>query len=383
MLETCVGIFTDRHFPASALADQVRAYEAADSVDGFLIPDQLASFIPQQLWTEENTPMAALMADPNSAMDAYMAGAYAHAIAPSLNVHLTSDSIRRPPAEQVQSMLTLAHLTGGRANFQIGGGEVKQTQPFGHPYKQGMSRMEDLFKLFRRFMDETEPIDFEGRRWNLERASLGAARGHRPTLWGLGGGPMLIDYSTSYADGLAVAVPNAFVTPEETAQYVADIRKQVEEKGRDPEQFRIGLWVSVMLHENRAALEAKFDNPIIKWLSGGIGRVAADMWKREDMALPFPDGWSYFGDLLPYNTDDALVEEVVAAVTPEHVTGGWLLGTPREVADQILPYLDCGIDWVMPFDVLPVVGDPADAPKAVGWMIETCAALKQAAAVPA
>lgn len=292
MLETCVGIFTDRHFPASALADQVRAYEAADSVDGFLIPDQLASFIPQQLWTPENSPMAAIMADPNSAMDAYMAAPYAHALAPSLNVHLTTDSIRRPPAEQVQSMLTLAHLTGGRANFQIGGGEVKQTQPFGHPHKQGMSRMEDLFKLFRRFMDETEPIDFEGRRWKLERASLGAARTHRPTLWGLGGGPMLIDHSTSYADGLAVAVPNAFVTPEETAQSVADIRKQVEEKGRNPEEFRIGLWVSVMLHEDRSKLEESFDNPIMKWLSGAIGRVAADMWKREDMALPFPDGWS-------------------------------------------------------------------------------------------
>ena len=40
MLETCVGIFTDRHFPAAALAGQVRAYEAADAVDGFLIPDQ-------------------------------------------------------------------------------------------------------------------------------------------------------------------------------------------------------------------------------------------------------------------------------------------------------------------------------------------------------
>src|SRR5262245_14688986 len=285
MLETCVGIFTDRHFPASALADQVKAYEAADSVDGFLIPDQMASFIPQQLWTPENSPMAAIMADPNSAMDAYMAAPYAHALAPSLNVHLTTDSIRRPPAEQIQSMFTMTTLAGRPVNFQIGGGEVKQTRPFGHPYKQGMSRMEDLFKLFRRFVDETEPIDFEGRRWNFERASLGAARGPRPTLWGLGAGPTLIDHSTTYADGLAVAIPNAVVTPEDTAQYVADIRRQVEEKGRDPEEFRIGLWFSVMLHEDRSKIEASFDNPIIKWLSGGIGRVAADMWKKEGMPL--------------------------------------------------------------------------------------------------
>jgi hypothetical protein len=33
----------------------------------------------------------------------------------------------------------------------------------------------------------------------------------------------------------------------------------------------------------------------------------------------------------------------------------------------------------VPFDILPLVGDPADVAKAPGWMIETCAALKQAA----
>jgi phthiodiolone/phenolphthiodiolone dimycocerosates ketoreductase len=190
---------------------------------------------------------------------------------------------------------------------------------------------------------------------------------------------LLIDHSTSYADGLAVAVPNAWVTPEETAAAVAAVRRQVEEKGRDPQQFRIGLWFSVMLHEDRGQIEARFENPIIKWLSAGIGRVAADMWKAEGRPLPFPDGWSYFGDLLPYRTDDALIESVLEATSPDHIRAAWLLGTPQEVADQILPYLECGIDWVMPFDVLPVVGDPADAPKGVGWMIETCAALKRAA----
>jgi hypothetical protein len=48
MLETCVGVWTDRHFPASAVADQCRAP------------------------VETNTPFAGMIGDPDSAMDAFM-----------------------------------------------------------------------------------------------------------------------------------------------------------------------------------------------------------------------------------------------------------------------------------------------------------------------
>jgi phthiodiolone/phenolphthiodiolone dimycocerosates ketoreductase len=383
MLETCVGIWTDRHFPASVVAEHCRGLAASDAVDGVLIPDQMAGFIPAQLWLPENTPMASLIGDPDSAMDAFMVAAYAHAAAPSLNIHVTTDSVRRAPAELVQSMLTLAHITEGRANFQIGGGEAKQTAPFGHPVNQGMSRMKDLFQIYRRFMEDDGPIDFDGRRWKFERAFLGGAKQHRPELWALGGGPQLLDYATSWADGLAVAAPNVLTSPEQAAEYIAGVRRMVEEKGRDPGAFRIGLWASVLLHDDSAVLEVAIQNPIIKFASATLGRIDVNAWELEGMGLPFPPGWGYNKDLLPYSVDDKLVADVVAATTPQHVRRGWMVGSPREVADQIKPYLDVGIDWVMPFDFLPVVGDPADAETSARCMIELCVALKQAASVEA
>ena len=97
-----------------------------------------------------------------------------------------------------------------------------------------------------------------------------------------------------------------------------------------------------------------------------------------------PEGWTYYKDFRPYATDDEFVEEVVAAVKREHCVGGWASGSPQEVADRITPFLtEANIDWVMPFDYLPVVGDPADAPQSVAWMIELCGMLKQSVAAPA
>ena len=77
MVETCLGLFPDRHIPISVIAQQCKVLEAGPHVDGVLLPDQLASFVPQQLWRPENTPMAAIMDDPDSLHDAFTLAAYA------------------------------------------------------------------------------------------------------------------------------------------------------------------------------------------------------------------------------------------------------------------------------------------------------------------
>lgn len=376
VLETCVGLWTDRHFPPEMIAAQARAYGDSEYVDGVLIPDQLSGFVPRQLWTPENTPLAAVIGDPDSALDAFMVAPYLHAVAPELALHLTTDSIRRRPAELVQSMLTLAHLTGGRATFQVGAGEAKQTVPFGHPAKQGLSRLDDLLRIYRRVLETDGPFDFDGRRTQFRGAFLGGARSVLPTVWALGGGPKLTDTATSYADGMAIAVPNALATPERVGETVDAVRTQVEQKGRDPEAFRIGLWVTTLVHPDRAVVDAAFRNPVIKFVSAATGRIDPTEWEREGLGLPFPEGWSYPKDLLPYGLDDDLVRAVVDATTDEHIDRAWIAGQPREVAARIHPYLEAGIDWVMPIDYLGVVGDPTDAQASVAGLIELCAHLK-------
>jgi phthiodiolone/phenolphthiodiolone dimycocerosates ketoreductase len=376
VIETSAAVWPDRHVPIDAVIAQCRAYQDSRVIDGVLIPDQLANFIPQQLWTAENSPLAAFMSDPDSLCDAFSVAPFIAASVPGLKLHLTTDSVRRPPAELVQAMLTLAYLTEGKATFEVGGGEVKQTGPYGHPTNQGMSRMKDLFQIFGKAVDGDGPFDHDGRRWKLNGAYLGGARPHRPTLWGLGGGPTLLDHVTSYADGLAVAVPNAWPSPEFAADQIAAIRKQVAQKGRDPEKFRIGIWACTIMHDDQTLLAEALTNPILRFVCGALGRTETDRWQHEGLPSPVPPGWAYYTDLLPYAMDDDFVADVVAAVTPEHLRKGFLCGSAAEVAAQVEPYVQAGVDWVCAFDYLPVVGDPADAANAMSRTIELCTLIK-------
>lgn len=376
-METAAAVWADRHMPAAAIVDQCRAYVASGVVDGALIPDVLAHFIPTQLWRPENTPLAGMMGDPNSNCDPFVVAGYVAGQVPELALHLTTDSVRRGPAELIEAMLTLAHLTHGRATVHVGGGEIKQTGPFGHPTNQGMSRMSDLFQIYRKVMDSDGPFDFEGRRWTFKGACLGSAMEHKPEFWGLGAGPKLLEHAAAHADGLSTAAKLALQTPEQLSEAITKLRRRVEEHGRDVSEFRVGLWVAVLLFDDDEEFKAAAANPIIKYLSGAVGRFETDRWADEGdgFALPLPQDWTYYKHLLPYTTSDADVSAIVDNVTVGHVERAWFCGSPREVADQIRPYLVEGVDWITPFDIMPICN--GDAEGGTRRIVELCGLLKQ------
>jgi phthiodiolone/phenolphthiodiolone dimycocerosates ketoreductase len=274
-------------------------------------------------------------------------------------------------------MLTLANMTTGDVAVQVGGGEVKQCQPFGHNRAQGMSRMEDLFRIFRALLDSGgAPIDFDGRRWTFERASIGGGMGKRPKVMGLGGGPMLIDHSTSYADGLATTCPPVYAGPDEFAAARKQILEQVEAKGRDPAAFEFAVWFPALIAADRDQLEQHLDNPLIKWLGAVFGRIETTDWAKIGLESPFPPEWRYYSDLLPQATTDEFIAEVLDKVTRDHVLAGWVCGTPAEVAATVQGYIEAGADWVCPMDYLPIVLDPSEAPAAFARSLETIGLLK-------
>jgi phthiodiolone/phenolphthiodiolone dimycocerosates ketoreductase len=373
---TALALWGDRHLPASAIADQAKAIAASD-VDGVLLADQFGNFIPPQLWKSDVTPMAAVLPDPDSHSDVFALGGYLLAAAPGIDLTLSTDSVRRPPAELVQAMLTLANMTDGAVTVQVGGGEVKQCKPFGHKRSQGMSRMEDLFQIFRALLESGgTPIDFQSRRWTFEQASIGGGMGKRPKVMGLGGGPTLIEHSTSYADGLAVTCPPVYAGPKEFAAAREQILKQVKAKGRDPADFQFAVWFPALIAPDRDTLDQHLDNPLIKWLGAVFGRIETTDWGKIGLESPFPQGWRYYNDLLPNQTPDELIEEVLKKVTREHVLAGWVCGTPTEVATTVNDYVEAGADWVCPMDYLPIVLDPSEAPAAFARSLETIGLIK-------
>jgi phthiodiolone/phenolphthiodiolone dimycocerosates ketoreductase len=375
-VETAVILFGDRYMPPAAVAEQARELEASGVVDYLQICDQLVNFIPPALWIPENAPLARVVPDIDSCPDAFALSAYCSALAPNLGLVISTDSIRHAPAEMTQTMLTLSNITGGRTIFQIGGGEVKQAKPYGWKRAEGLKRMEDLFRVFHAFMDSPGPIDFEGNHVRMSRAYLGGAKQHRPMIWGLGGGPRLIDLATTYADGLSAAAPCVWATPEQAAKAIAEIKKTLAEKGRDPEDFKFGIFSPVLLHEDPETISRALDNPLVRWMAATYGRIDPADWANDGLESPVPEGWSYWLKMLPYDTSPGFLAEVLSKSTRSIAEHGLFYGSPAEVAAKLAAYIDAGISWILPVDYMPLMVEPDEVPKALGRSIEVCRLLK-------
>jgi phthiodiolone/phenolphthiodiolone dimycocerosates ketoreductase len=376
-LRTAVPIVADRHLPAGAFAQTARAIADSGVVDDIQVWDQLTSWFPQALWTADRTPLATMMPDCDSFPDAFAMAAYGAAAAPGTGLVLSSDSVRRGPGELVQSMLTLANVYEGRAIFQIGAGELKQTQPFGYKRSQGIKRLEDLYEIFHRLWETNGPVSYEGHFTKVDTAWLGKAKNHRPQIWGMGGGPRIIDLATSHADGFVTMAPMVWNSPEEVAENIAAMKRDLVDKGRDPEQFGFGIWSPLLIHEDANVIDRALDNDLFRWVTAIIGRINQGDWADIGLESPMPADWHYAMKLLPLKVGEAEAMEIVGRTTREQSEKTWLYGTPDQVAEQLKPFVEAGVTLVCLLDMLPFALELEDAMGAIARPIATSELLKK------
>ena len=381
-VEVGVNHWPSRYLPPQAGAEFARQLESTGVVDWFQTWDQLVSFLPRVLWRPDVTPMARLSSDCDSYYNAAMVAMLAANATTRLNITTTLDAVRNGPAELLQQMLTLASTTPSRVALQFAAGELKQCKPFGWKRSQGLARMEDIFVIVRKLLSSDGLISHEGKYWTYSGAWIGGHFPKVPELWALGGGPQLIDIATSHADGFISMVPSAFTAPEQWGEQVRDIHRQLDRKGRDPEEFTCGFWPFVLVYHNDDQRDRLFASPITKWMTAVFGRLHHGDWKAEGVDLVFPDDWHYALKMLPHQMSRAEVDEVVAGVTPKMIEKSWLIGTPEEVAAQLRPWVQAGANYIAPSDLAPVVMEPDEQPEVFQTMIELCAQLK-GASVPA
>jgi len=375
---TAIPLNTSLHVPPPMFGELARMVHGSGVVDNLFMWDQMTNFWPPHMWTPENAPMAALIPDIDSYADAFAMGAYALAAAPGAGLAVSSDAIRRGPAELNQTMWTLAAMAGGDAIFQIGAGEFKQTRPFGWKRSEGLARLEDQLKLAHEFWEGDEPVIYEGNHWHMRRAWLGKARVKRPQVWALGGGPKLLDLATSYADGFAAISPCVFDEPERFAAMVKTLKEDLERKGRDPEAFGFGLWFMNAIHEDPDVLDRAFDGALMTWMAANFGRLDNARWRELGIEAVFPDDWHYSVKLRPIDVTEAESADVLARTPRALVDASFSHGSPAEVAADIQGYVDAGCTYVSVCDVLPLVLEPEDAQGAIARSIDVCARLKGA-----
>jgi phthiodiolone/phenolphthiodiolone dimycocerosates ketoreductase len=378
-VETAIVVDASRHTPLSTFVDRIKALEATRVVDYVHIWDQLTSWWPREMWKPDITPLAAAIPDIDSFPDSFALGALGAYETPDLGMCISSDAIRRGPAELMQTMLTISNLAGRHTPIlQLGAGELKQCKPFGWKRSQGLSSLEDQFRYVEAFWQTDGPVDLEGNRWSFDQAWIGGAKGRRPRVWGLGGGPKILDLTTSYADGFATIAPSVWAGPDHAAEEISKIKHVLVGKGRDPDAFDFGIWPLVILHDEgrEDMVETAVNNPLIRWLAAVFGRINQSDWDKEGIEPLMPRDWHYAMKLLPIRWTSDEVAEVIADIPREIIEKCFFIGTPATVAAQLQAYVDAGVTWTMIADVMPFVVDIDQAADAGRRAVEVCAILK-------
>jgi len=376
-LTTAVGAPLDRSFSLRVAGDLGQMLEASGVVDQFMATDQMGSMWPMHLWTPENTAIAETMTDPDSFHDAFQVAGFAAAATRELGVAITADSIRRGPAELMQTMLSLATATEKPATLLVGAGEVKNTKPLGYKRSQGIARLEDLFEIVDRLWKADRPFDFDGNVTTLRQAWVGGIKPKKPQFFALGGGPRLIDVATKYADGFVAAVPCTVPNPEVWGAKVKDMKQKIEQGGRDPEAFEFGVMAITLLHEDPEAINRAIKNPLVRWLAATSGRMDMSDWEREGIETVRPPGWHYALKHTPTQMGIEEIESVMNAVPDEMVRKGYITGSPADVSKQLEPYIDAGATWLTFFDVMPLDLSLEESVSAAARSIEVCRLAKE------
>ena len=376
-IETAVFATIDRNFPPETFGDFAKALDASGVVDQILMTDQTVAWIPNSLWIPENTPMAKVVPDMDSFPDWNLMAAYAAALAPKLGSVISLDAIRRGPVELTQTMLTLANINHGNTIYQVGAGEIKQCKPNGWKRSEGLDRLEDFYRAFHAFWEAKAPISMEGHHMKLDNAWLGKSHIQRPRIWGLGGGPRVLDMATTYADGFSTMAVMVWAGPEHTAQEIKKMRDQLEAKGRDPDKFEFGVWAPLILHEDEEFITRSLDNELIRWTTAIMGRINQSDWLKEGMEPPLPADWHYAMKLIPQNVDRAMAQQMFSKVTPEMSRKSWICGSAKKAAAELQGYIDAGVSWVATIDMTPALVEPEIAASAMGRSIDVCRLIKE------
>ncbi len=238
---------------------------------------------------------------------------------------LVAGATYRPPAMLAKIATTLDHLSGGRLELGIGAsGFALEHEQLGIPFPSTGTRMdmlEETIQILRALW--TEPrATFSGNHFELREAS------HEPKpmqpripVWiGGGGEKRTLRLIAEYADGWNYPLIEADVYRHKAAV----LEKHCRDVGRDPAEIRKQVLVDAILGDSRADCEARLP--------------AATRVEKQTHSRPR---------------------------IPCHI------GTPDELIDLLIPYVDLGVD-----DFVLNTQPPLDSRTVELWAREVVPALR-------
>lgn len=343
----------------------------ASGFDAVWWPCHLMGWHPESVWTEDITPLARVQANPNTWFDPLMMMA---AVGPRLERArvgvVVTDLIRRNPAMLANQLLTLDHLTHGRAILGLGSGEQLNITPYGLPWDKPVARLSEGLKVLRLLMDNDGPVSYDGTYHQLKNAVVGLSpySDRPPEIWTAAHGPRMLNLTGRQADGW---LPTK-MTVADYERSLSAIRSAAAEAGRDAEAITPGMLGYVIVAPDEESVQRITEHPLIRAL---CVLLPAQVFRDLGHEPPLGASGSGFHDFIPTEWSREKTLDVIERIPPAVVRHYAFCGTPERVTEQIREYRAKGLRHLVMWNIT-AFGDPSLAKFSFQAMNDIRAALK-------
>jgi phthiodiolone/phenolphthiodiolone dimycocerosates ketoreductase len=331
--------------------DPVTAYQLgvlADKhgLDGFWIPDHFVDLDGERIdpWTV------------NSAIAVN-----------SKTIRLASavtDTQRTHPARTAHMIASVDALSNGRVILGIGAGEAMNITPYGLPWESTADRLERLresVQVIRLLWSSARdnPVDFEGRFYNLKQAFLRQAPVQKPPPVFIGAiaNEKLLELTGQIGDGWY----GWLNTPKSFRNKLSIIKKAAQAAGRPTNKFDTGTQLMVGFARNseekkQALLNAKIGLMVEKTLLTSMG-----LFPKEN--------FNQYQTLLPLKTDDKKLVKLAESLPDDVAYEVAAIGGVEEFVEKVEALAKAGLKRAVVSELSPP-SVPKKTIEAVGKVIK-------------
>lgn len=323
----------------------------SDGFDSVWWPCHLMNWFPDSIWTEDISPLTKYQKVHTHFDPLLMMSAVGSQLERTRVGVVVTDLLRRNPAMAANALLTLDHITRGKAILGLGSGERLNVEPYGIPFDKPVGRFEEHLHAMRLLMDTDEPVTWEGSHFGLQDAVLHLPPygDRQPPVWIAAHGPRMLGITGRYGDGW---LPTK-MTPEAYASSLDQILSSGEEAGRDMSHFTPGMLGYVLVGPDEEAVERMTHEALVRFL---CVLLPSHVYRELGFTPPL-EGGSGFHDFIPTRVPREEAERIVEAIDPKVVRYYAFCGTPESVADQLKPYIANGLRHMILWNIT-AFGDP-------------------------
>jgi len=314
----------------------------AAGADSFWVADHLNSVLPPSMWKPKYVGAAKIIPKMDAHVEpwtmlGYLAG-HNKMGRMTLGVAVT-DTGRRNPAVTAQAVVTLQHLTRGRAILGIGTGEREGNEPYGVEWSKPVGRFEEAMATIRALWDSNgELVSRDSPFFPLHNATFALTpyKGKWPEIWVAAHGPRMIRAAGRYGDGWFPGTTRA----DEYGQQLNDLRAAASDAGRDPMSITPAGIRFILTGRSQDEIDEILDSDLVKLF---VLNSPAKDWERHGAQHPMGPDFKGVQDLIPQLIDEESALKYAAMAPRGLVKELFAVGMPDEIVDQLSLFRDNGM----------------------------------------